>query len=75
MCTSSWVCKHQHCSRRHSDDDVVVIAVCAIYRLRDSAADDDGHIPALIGRPRFVGPDCEDDVMSSTASSAAVEAS
>src|SRR5262245_9808259 len=34
-------------------------------------ADDDGHTPAQIGRPRFVGPGCDDAVMSSTASSPA----
>src|SRR4029077_19273219 len=34
-------------------------------------ADDDGHIPARTGRPRFVGPGCNDDVMSLTASSGA----
>jgi Domain of unknown function (DUF222)/HNH endonuclease len=31
-------------------------------------ADDDGHTSARIGQPRFVGPGCNDDVMSSTAS-------
>src|SRR5262245_6836074 len=35
-----------------------------LYRL----ADDDGHSPARIGRPGFVGPGCDDVVMSSTAS-------
>src|SRR4029077_16690987 len=34
-------------------------------------ADDDGHIPVRIGRPKFVGPGCNDDVMSLTASSGA----
>ena len=32
-------------------------------------ADDDGHAPARIGWPKFVGPGCNDDVMSLTATS------